>query len=444
MKKECKVSIIMPSLNVTEYIDECIQSVLSQTLSEKEIICVDAGSTDGTWEKLLSYAEKPEYKEHMLLLKSNVRSYGYQINLALHSAVGEYIGIVETDDFVDRNMYEQLYTIGLSANADFVKADYDTFVTYSEDKRFFRHVTLFKDKNEKYGKVLNPSKDLYLYTNDQNIWKGIYRRQFLINHRILLNESNGAAFQDIGFMQQVLSTAKRAVYIDKSFYRYRMDREESSINSPYGLKYSYWEFSRLLVTPEIREKLIYMDGIFAHMAQSFCCELTKSLRILDYDTNSEYISPYYIWFKEQISNAIKNHLLDIDLYQLYPQLHAILKNVYEFSSKLKSEDLVFQEKKEKLLNAVHGKRIIIFGIGSHGLSAVRYLHEHNINVVAACDNNNTLWYTQKYGLPVYSPLECIQKFPNGIYIIAIKKSNMAIFKQLINMGINQTNIFIYP
>ena len=53
----------MPSLNVAEYIDECIQSVLSQTLSEKEIICVDAGSTDGTWEKLLSYAEKPEYKD---------------------------------------------------------------------------------------------------------------------------------------------------------------------------------------------------------------------------------------------------------------------------------------------------------------------------------------------------------------------------------------------
>jgi FlaA1/EpsC-like NDP-sugar epimerase len=180
------------------------------------------------------------------------------------------------------------------------------------------------------------------------------------------------------------------------------------------------------------------------MAQSFCCELTKSLRVLDYDTNSEYISPYYIWFKEKISNAINNHLLDIDLYQLYPQLHAILKNVYEFSLKLKSEDLAFEEKRKKLLNAVHGKTIILFGIGSYGLSAVRYLHEHNISVVAACDNNNTLWHTRKYGLPVYSPLECIQIFPDGIYLIAIKKSNIEIYKQLINMGINQTNIFIYP
>ena len=50
MKKQYKVSIIMPSLNVVEYIDECIQSALNQTLIEREIICIDAGSTDGTWE----------------------------------------------------------------------------------------------------------------------------------------------------------------------------------------------------------------------------------------------------------------------------------------------------------------------------------------------------------------------------------------------------------
>ena len=52
MKKLCKLSIIMPSLNVVDYIDECIQSALNQTLLDKEIICIDAGSTDGTWEKL--------------------------------------------------------------------------------------------------------------------------------------------------------------------------------------------------------------------------------------------------------------------------------------------------------------------------------------------------------------------------------------------------------
>lgn len=98
MKNKCKVSIIMPSLNVVDYIDECIQSALKQTLSEIEIICVDAGSTDGTWEKLISYADNPEYKDHIILLQSEVKSYGYQINLALRQAIGEYIAILETDE----------------------------------------------------------------------------------------------------------------------------------------------------------------------------------------------------------------------------------------------------------------------------------------------------------------------------------------------------------
>ena len=56
--KKCKVSIIMPSLNVADYIDECIQSALDQTLEDIEIICIDAGSTDGTWEKF--FTVKPE------------------------------------------------------------------------------------------------------------------------------------------------------------------------------------------------------------------------------------------------------------------------------------------------------------------------------------------------------------------------------------------------
>ena len=67
VKKKSKVSIIMPSLNVVEYIDECILSALNQTLVEKEIICIDAGSTDGTWEKLNDYANN-----HLIFPRNNL------------------------------------------------------------------------------------------------------------------------------------------------------------------------------------------------------------------------------------------------------------------------------------------------------------------------------------------------------------------------------------
>ena len=88
-KENCKVSVILPSLNVAEYIEECIESALNQTLGAKEIICVDAGSTDGTWEILSSYAKNPQYKDQMILIHSNIKSYGYQVNIGIQKASGE-------------------------------------------------------------------------------------------------------------------------------------------------------------------------------------------------------------------------------------------------------------------------------------------------------------------------------------------------------------------
>ena len=92
-----KVSVIMPSLNVVSYIRECIESVVNQTLKDIEIICVDAGSTDGTLEVLEEYTAKDN---RIKLLHSDKKSYGYQMNMGIDAATGEYIGIVETDDYI--------------------------------------------------------------------------------------------------------------------------------------------------------------------------------------------------------------------------------------------------------------------------------------------------------------------------------------------------------
>ena len=77
-----KVSVIMPSLNVAAYIRECLDSVISQSLQELEIICIDAGSTDGTKEILTDYAKRDS---RIVLLHSERKSYGRQVNMGLGS-----------------------------------------------------------------------------------------------------------------------------------------------------------------------------------------------------------------------------------------------------------------------------------------------------------------------------------------------------------------------
>ena len=77
---EIKVSVIMPSLNVKDYIEEAVRSALCQTLREIEVICIDAGSDDGTWDILASLAKTDG---RVVLRHSDVKSYGYQVNLGI-------------------------------------------------------------------------------------------------------------------------------------------------------------------------------------------------------------------------------------------------------------------------------------------------------------------------------------------------------------------------
>ena len=98
-----KVSIILPSLNVHEYIEDCLKSVCNQQLQDVEIICVDAGSTDGTLEIIQNFAKKDE---RIKLILSEKKSYGLQMNLGVDASNGKYIGIVETDDYVRPEMFK--------------------------------------------------------------------------------------------------------------------------------------------------------------------------------------------------------------------------------------------------------------------------------------------------------------------------------------------------
>ena len=103
-----KVSVIIPVLNGAEYIRECMDSIVGQTLSDIEIIPVDAGSTDGTLEILKEYAKKDT---RIKLLTADKKSMGYQYNIGIAAAEGEYVGFCESDDYISETMYEKLARI---------------------------------------------------------------------------------------------------------------------------------------------------------------------------------------------------------------------------------------------------------------------------------------------------------------------------------------------
>lgn len=238
-----KVSIIIPTLNSAHYLKECIDSVLNQSLLEIEIIVVDANSTDDTVQILQDYAKSDSC---INLIISERKSYGYQMNLGIVKARGEYIGIVESDDFIKPQMFERLYSVAKAQDCNIIKSDIlcfhmdnDTYkFTYKpiiKNARFYNQKLTFDSRSDSRSDS-NPhpksikTKIALLKTAWKMNQSSIFKREFLQKHSIRFNESLGASYQDTGFSFITTILADSLYLLDEAHYCYRTDNESSSSN----------------------------------------------------------------------------------------------------------------------------------------------------------------------------------------------------------------------
>ena len=97
-----KISILVPVYNVEKYLEKCLDSILGQTFTKYEVICIDDGSTDKSGDILDQYALKDS---RIRVVHKENSGYGKTMNQAIQLAKGQYIGIVESDDIIERNMF---------------------------------------------------------------------------------------------------------------------------------------------------------------------------------------------------------------------------------------------------------------------------------------------------------------------------------------------------
>lgn len=421
-----KISVIMPSLNVVSYIEESVKSVLNQTFRDIEILCVDAGSTDGTLEKIkkISLDDK-----RVILIKSDIKSYGHQVNLGINFAKSEYISIVETDDFICENMLEKLYECVTNNNCDIVKCDYNAYYTQENGKRVFLKRSSC-DNEEIYKQIIKPIDYIGLGNSDWYLWTGIYKKSFIKENNIYLSDTKGAAFQDIGFLHKTLVRAKKCIYIKGNYYNYCIDRESASSNVGKGLLYSYQEFTKLLDEEWNREELSFL---YVRMSKSVV-SCMKNLKRKNIDDNSILILN---WFREHIVKAFDNGLLCEEKIQKYVwnTLQYLLKSVNEFINKT----FIREKNIENLLKNRNEYKIIIFGCGNIGYETFRWIKQNDYNVFAFMDNNPELWGSILNGCPILNP-KAANEIVDGKFIIANEVYGDSIKQQLLNMNIRHENI----
>ena len=216
-----KVSVIIPVYNSEKYLKQCLDSVVNQTLKNIEIIVVNDGSTDNSLQIIQEYVNK--YSNVKLINKQNEGCYKAR-NIGLEVADGEYIAFLDSDDYIESNMYEKLYLKAKQTNADIVSSNY--YISQDDKLKlvdFSSSVALLEKSN---NKVIG-AKNIIL---DAIIWSRIFKKQMLFEKNIKFHSDIYMA-DDAFFHIITMLNAEKIVYISDILYTYRISRKDSITSS---------------------------------------------------------------------------------------------------------------------------------------------------------------------------------------------------------------------
>lgn len=211
---KCKLSIIVPVYGVEKYIDKCLNSLVKQSLKEIEIIVVNDGTKDNSQKIIDKYVKKYPDK-----IKSYIKENGGQgsaRNYGLEKANGEYIGYVDSDDFVEKDMYKKLYNKAKENNYDIVVCgNYNVSEDYQN-----KNIDTF---------INNYNTDLEnIFFGKMAVWNKIYKRDILIKNKLEFKEK--VWYEDLAFTLKAIMNSNTFAFIDEPLYDYLI-REGSTMNN---------------------------------------------------------------------------------------------------------------------------------------------------------------------------------------------------------------------
>lgn len=436
-----KITVLIPTLNSIQFIKECLKSVINQTLKELEIIIIDAGSTDGTLELVEMYQK---VDDRIQIVHSEVKSYGYQLNMGIELAKGDYIGVVESDDIIEKDMYETLLAEAEEKDADFVKGNFYHYAVTDDEQELV--VPEPSVPREILGNVVDPSEYQDIYFLDFYLWRGIYKREFINKNKIVFHESKGAAYQDIGFLFQVFTNAQKVVYLDKCFYKYRRNNSGSSTYNSRAFSYLAGEYAYILdklnAGREIDEKwasvfykkmfvqcrsrirlLAYNDADIKS-GESDILYLQRILR-LAYHENKFNISTWNMALQIEFQMFIN----DIRGYVSYYQIQVSTKKAYisRVMNELKACSEVFLIGDSKQLPFIYA-----------------LLRANNIKtVVNIADNDKSKCGKKRMGIEIVSVESVCEETDNRAYLVCSMGGLKELTRQLIACGVKENQVYAF-
>lgn len=294
-----KLSIIIPAYNVEKYIKQCIDSLLLVAL-DKEIIIINDGSTDKTFDILSQYQHLSEIK----IINQENKGVAYSRNLGINIAKGDYISFIDSDDFIDPTNYTRFATSTIDNQLVIGCCNFTFYYPNGNQKIYYRSEELKHQGLTTGDRHFSVAERTKCYLGSMCIY--IFKRDFLLRNSLLCNE-NVATYENAIFMIKALSYAESVQYFDIPCYFYRQGVNLSRSNSK-----TYQHIHALFTFIKEMENIaqIYKDNKPEFAISLYHRILHILKRAQDFEKKDYYIRyifhlPKYILYNFKIKNLLK-------------------------------------------------------------------------------------------------------------------------------------------
>lgn len=339
-----KVSVIVPVYNSEKYLEECLNSLLNQTLSEIEIICVDDGSTDSSPEILEAYSKK--YDRIKVVSQEN-KDVGPAREAGLKIAKGEYVTFADNDDWFAQDAFEKLYINAKSNNSDVVI--FKIVFYYSDNNSYIYPKSLnlekYFEEGVDYNNFVFKAKDIKEHVMNSLFapWFKFYKLDFLKSHNFYFKEK--ITYPDVPFHVQVLLRANRLSFCPEYLYFYRRNHQESMLSISK-------DTSRIFDIFEVIDEVEYFlisENLFEFYKSEFYKFKIQQINFWLLRCGKTYQEEYFLKSKEELSN-INFSKSESKLTRRYKEIYLNIINSNSYK-----EFILLNERMESRINNIKSK-----------------------------------------------------------------------------------------
>ena len=288
-----KVSIIVPAYNVENYIERCIDSLVNQTLQEIEIILVNDGSQDNSAIKAKEFQQK--YPNKIKYYEKPNGGLGDARNFGINYATGEYIAFLDSDDYVEPTMYEEMYEKAKQENADMVECDF--WWEYPDKKR------------EDIGSEYSNQKEM-LQKARVVAWNKLIKTEIYKQHPEA-RFSVGLRYEDVEGFYKILPYINKVAYVRKPFIHY-IQRQGSISNTQNKKNEEIFDVLENVIDYYKKNSLydqFQQELEYTYARYLLCSSFLRIIKIKDKKTKKELLSKTWENLNSKFPNWKNNKIL---------------------------------------------------------------------------------------------------------------------------------------